>query len=322
MRVLPTATGVKGLLLLVLLLLAFFATDYSNLFFLVIAFSIVLGVSGAVAAHRNLRSVQLVGLEVPMAPAATARPLQAPLHTKSAFDVGIEALLDGRWTPLLHTALARGEHVVHGELPARPRGIATATALRVTSRFPFGFVRAIRTFALPTTIVTYPALAAGHPAHAGRSATGADLCTAGRGAEVVGLRGFRAGDSLTDVHWKATARRGAPVVKERHAEASPRPTVVLDRRLPHDAFERALVEATARVLSARDAGERLRLCSQDCDLDGSAPDAQLRWLAATQPLPDDAPPPPQPPGAELVGRTARRAAGHGNAPAKVLGSHG
>ena len=54
----PTALGVKGVLLFVALELAFFATDYSNLFFLLLAFSSALGALGAAWSWQNLRNVR------------------------------------------------------------------------------------------------------------------------------------------------------------------------------------------------------------------------------------------------------------------------
>jgi uncharacterized protein (DUF58 family) len=100
------------------------------------------------------------------------------------------------------------------------------------------------------------------------------------------------------MHWKATARRGTAVVKEREPDADQALLVVLDRRVAPAALEVALAQVCERVLSARDQGRNLRLCSQGFD-SGPAPrtESLLRWLATAAPLPGTDPAPPKLPGA-------------------------
>jgi uncharacterized protein (DUF58 family) len=190
------------------------------------------------------------------------------------------------------------------------RGIATIPSLHLCSRFPFGFFVARTEQRLTTTIVTHPAPEPADEQARGRGRNGDAAWNLGaRSPSVAGLRPFRTGDALADVHWKATARRGVPILKEREREADRAQDLVLDRRCAPEAFEAALSTATAHVLSARDRGQTLRLHSQDTllvvgnDRPGEA--AALRWLAAAAALPQSAPPPPNPPGATRL--PARRA---------------
>lgn len=53
----------------------------------------------------------------------------------------------------------------------------------------------------------------------------------GEGGEFMGLREYRAGDSLRKIHWKAWARTGQPIVKEFEETRFPRYGLVLDTSL-------------------------------------------------------------------------------------------
>lgn len=55
--------------------------------------------------------------------------------------------------------------------------------------------------------------------------------TRGTGDEFMGLREYRAGDSLRKIHWKAWARTGQPIVKEFEEVRFPRYGLVLDTSL-------------------------------------------------------------------------------------------
>ena len=64
-------------------------------------------------------------------------------------------------------------------------------------------------------------------------------------AEVRGVRAYRPGDPLRDVHWRTTARRGEPMVREYDAAPSPELLLVVEAWLPPQptAADRARVEA-------------------------------------------------------------------------------
>ncbi len=312
MRIQPTATGGKALLLLTVLAVAYFATSYSNLFFLVLAFSVVLGAYGALLAIRNLHRVAATVLDLPLAPAGASRTVRLQLHTPHpVFDLTIELLGEHGPEPLLQVPLQPRGGEATATLSARPRGLQRARGVRVSSLYPFGFVRISRRCDAALEVATHPAPLApqGRARHAGTH-DGAQALAAARGSSLASLRPFRAGDALGDVHWKATARRGTAVVKERERDVDRTVTIVLDRRSDDTTLERALGEACQLVLTARDQGRTLRLCSQDFD-SGSAPtsDALLRWLAAATALPTTAAAPPALPGAMHLPRCCAAGAG-------------
>lgn len=312
MRIRPTELGWKGLLLLASLEVAFLATAYSNLFFLLIAFCCVLGGLGAIWAWANLRPVQLLRLELAAAPAGQRRPVQVTLAAArhARHDIAVLLRAGRQRLELAHGPRVLGSQLLAGELAPRARGIEQLPVL-LRSTFPFGLFAVTRASSTAVEVVTYPDPTAG-TARVRQAARGrGELAAPGgaaRSSSIAGLRPFRTGDAPGDVHWKASARRGTAVVKEREPEAELATDLVLDRRGDEATFERALSVATAHVLHSQATDAALRLLSQDARFvlgrDRGQATAALRWLAGAQRLPDSAPPPPAAPGAIRLGGTA------------------
>lgn len=290
----PTALGVKGALLFVALELAFFATDYSNLFFLMLAFSAALGGLGAWWSWQNLRGVQVSSLQLRLAAAGSPRPVDVRLAAgaKPRFDVAVELRLADGHAEIAHAPVLHRGDALRGELAPRPRGVEQIEWVRLTSRFPFGLLRVSRRVALRAELVTYPTPSPGSGAEAdGRRRADRGRPSPGRGDSIASLRPFRDGDAVADVSWRATARRGCVVVHERERDRQACVELIVDRRAPHAALEQALSRAAALTLAAR-RDAPVRIVSQGGDWTvgaerGRAEDA-LRWLAACTPLPQDA----------------------------------
>lgn len=310
MRIRPTELGWKGLLLLLALEGAFLATAYSNLFFLLIAFCVALGALAAFWTWRNLRGLTVRRLVVPSAAAGLARPVQIDLAApRPCADVRVELLLEGGAVPVGALAMVGATTTLAGTLPGRARGLVAITGVRLSSRFPLGLFVARCDVPCDAEVVTYPAptSASARPdARAAMAGDGHQRFT--RSATAAELRPFRTGDSLGDVHWKATARRGQPVVKERDREGDAACVLVVDRRCAAAALDLALSAAAAAVLQSRTGSASLRLLSQEAAFtlgqDPAAVEPALRWLAGAAPLPADAPPPPRAAGAVRLPATA------------------
>lgn len=306
MRVRPTEVGWKGLLLLAALCLAFFATAYSNLFFLTLVFCCALGGLGLVHGISNVRGVAVTRLELPLAAAGEAREVLLDVQARARrCDITVELLTaDGAFV-VADAPVVAGPGALQAALAARPRGVSPVHAVRVSSRFPFGFFAISRTQPAAATIVTHPdpRPARNRPEHERRDA-GAARARNLHGTSVAGVRPFRTGDALADVHWRATARRGSPIVKEREPEAERTCTVVLDRRCAVEPLEAALSVAADLVLGARAADRTVRLLSQDAAFtvghDFGDEQEALRWLAAATELPPSAPAAPPVAGALLL----------------------
>jgi uncharacterized protein (DUF58 family) len=298
-RIRPTTLGTKGLLLLGALEFTFLASGYRNLFFLLIAFCCSLGGLCLVWSLANLRRLAARLHEPPFAAANAARPLRLELQCrKTHVDLAVELLVRGTWTEIAYVPMATGTMELEAKFPALPRGVHEVRGLRILTRFPFGFFRARLDLPVDATLVTYP-----NPDAADWDELGLDrhqsshLSHAGqRSPSVAGLREFRTGDALADVHWKASARRGTPIVKEREIESGTGIEVAIDRRCAPDALESALAMTTSVLLDRRHDERKLRLRSQDCVLEVGprrhGETQALRWLAAATPLPPTAPPVP------------------------------
>lgn len=317
----PTAFGAKAIGFGGLLVGAFFVSPYSNLFFLQIAFlGALLGASAFGCARNVARLTGRVHEPRPFAAGSVDAVLDGELAgtRRTTHAVRIEFVLANGTRAVLCDAVEVPPATivrVRGGLPPLPRGIHGIRAARAISTSPFGLFRAARTLVAPPALVVFPAPIdlPGLRTAAGLAAVAASLGDSPivPGDDVVaGLREWRDGDSPRSVHWRATARRGQPIVKERDGSSGECVVVVLDRRGDATRVERALGETATLALASRDRAEPIELISQDTHLrfgEGGAPiDDLLRWLAGASVLPADAPSPPTgPPRALHLPRRSR-----------------
>jgi len=182
-----------------------------------------------------------------------------------------------------HVPAARGELAFHG--------------FRVSTRFPFGLFTKSREIARDARVVVYPRLAAHHPPRRrlGEPRTHFDTTGADTpAAEVAGLRDFAPGDTPRRIHWRASMRRGALLVREQEGAAGAAAEVQLPTRqiAAGDAFELAVERAASEAEAGLRAGLRIALRTDSARF---APDVGavhrariLGFLALVQPD-EDAP---------------------------------
>lgn len=300
MQLRPTELGWKGGLLVASLFVAYFATTYSNLLFLLLSFVVAVGTVGALGALGNLRSVAIALEPPPLAPAGQPRALRLtvdlPRGRQAVGDLTLAIELDGSRHELLHAPVLATGTMVTVTLPALPRGVVDMTAVILRSSHPFGLWCAVRKLPVRIRLVTYPAPAARTAPTWIPLATPSSLHTPSSADaasdEVAGLRPYRHGDSPRSVHWRATARRGIPVVREFAPSAADPAVVHVNRNCPPADLEPQLAAAAAAVLAAERDRRPLELRSQALRLasDGSRRqhEALLGWLAAATPLPPTA----------------------------------
>ena len=151
-------------------------------------------------------------------------------------------------------------------VPFRPgrRGGIDSIQAAVSTRFPFSLFEKSVEFSVPAGILVYPrpsppaarnedlpnAAPSGRPFRAGRV-----------GAFPRGAREHLPADPVRDIHWKATARTGRWMVKEREGEAVPVVDLGVEETGPEEAFEARISETCGAVLDLeRRAGPfRLRI---------------------------------------------------------------
>jgi uncharacterized protein (DUF58 family) len=142
-------------------------------------------------------------------------------------------------------------------LRCRRRGKYLLQGFRVETGFPFGIMRARRTFHQTRAILVYPAFAAlarlmlptGRRYQPGGVALASEI---GESFEYLGNREYRDGDNVRDIDWRATARVQRPIVREWVEEYMLRVAVILDTHIPpgaqphrRDSFECAVSVAAA-----------------------------------------------------------------------------
>lgn len=167
------------------------------------------------------------------------------------------------------------------------RGVYGLNALTIATSFPFGLFRKERDVEIPDELVVWPRTdrpvrelptAGGRPQPGSRIPLGA----AGARGEYRGLRDFRTGDDPRDVHWKSTARRGSPVVREYEREASRAVWFCLDLRDGGSEDAELRVEiAAALIQRATQRGQPFGLATSDVQVPlGSGPGQLERAMDA------------------------------------------
>ena len=151
--------------------------------------------------------------------------------------------------------LQRGQRAqVRIGLRCTKRGAYTLHGFRVETGFPFGILRARRTFLEERQLLVYPkfsplarlTLPTGRRYQPGGVALASEI---GESFEYLGNREYRDGDNPRDIDWRATARMQRPIVREWVEEYMLRVAVILDTHIPADLARRAMQER-------RDAFER------------------------------------------------------------------
>jgi uncharacterized protein (DUF58 family) len=249
----------------------------NNLLYLLLGMMLSLIVASGVLSEMSLR-----GLEVSRHPPGRAwakRPFLmgvALRNTKRrlpSFSIEVEDLVDGK--PLdkkcyfLKLPAGRFQHTSYRHTVAR-RGAYAFTALRISTKFPFALFRKSRTIELRSELIVYPAISpVGRPPQPANPSQGdGPKGRAGRRGEFHGLHEFRDGDDPRDIHWRSSARRGRPLVREYEDEAARVVALYLDNGLAGggtcsdeaalEGFERAVSVAASLAAEYLERGYALR----------------------------------------------------------------
>lgn len=189
---------------------------------------------------------------------AAHRALSRLMRAKPAPAPGPERI--GRPAAFLVHLAPGGAAVVDASTTAHRRGPVVLTAVRVETSFPFGLIRKSLLFPQAARAVITPAVASALPAElasaSSRGFGGSVTRRSGQGDDFFSLREYIQGDSPRDIAWRASARRGALLVRQTSAPAPQRLWIVPHLRLrpgsDHD-DERAisLAAGIARWADAR-----------------------------------------------------------------------
>lgn len=135
------------------------------------------------------------------------------------------------------------------------RGVYPNAEVSLSSSAPYGLVRATRMLQLPGELVVLPRVYDAAPP----ASAGLDFISGGRfrgarrvnhGTHFAGVRPWQAGDSIKQVHWKSTARRGDLMVKTYDEELGGRLSILLDCAPGDDAAVDNAARAAASIGTA------------------------------------------------------------------------
>ena len=220
-----------------------------------------------------------------------------------SFSIEVEDLVGGR--PIekrcyfLKLPAGRTQETAYRNTPAR-RGRYRLSGFRLATKFPFGLLQRARMLSDPAELMVFPALVPppaallrGLPARPGS----AQDRGRSRVGEFAGLHAFRHGDDPRDIHWRTSARRGMPLVREHEDDEAREATVLLDNdpALVHDTatFERAVSEAAGICVELVQRGFSVALATRGglvpADVGPAQTERLLRALAVLEPV---AGPPP------------------------------
>lgn len=171
---------------------------------------------------------------------------------------------DGNSKADFHLQKDQSTEVAMQIVPLR-RGVIRFDDLRILLPDPFGlFQRSKRVKAVGATLTVlpkrYPLPAIELPGGAAYKVSGeANTNAIGNSGEFVGLRDYRPGDPLRQIHWKSWARTGRPIVKELEDTHYPRYGLLVDTlsvaRTDHR-FEE-VISVAASFAASIDTGESL-----------------------------------------------------------------
>lgn len=278
-----------------------------NLLFMVFGMMISLIIASGLLSELCLRSLTVVRrppLSVHAgAPFLMGIAVRNDKRRAATFSLEVEDLLDGkpvdRRCYYLKLPAGRLQETAYKHTLPR-RGVWRFTGFRLSTRFPFGFIRKSRDVEAPLELVVFPALVPVPEAlvQAGLAELGRrQKPSRSRSGDFHGLREFRPDDDPRDIHWRTSARRGRPFVRESEEETGMSVLVTFDNHATADgadgeAFEASVSMAASIVVALLRRGLHVGLRTTDVAIPPApgASQAQhlLRALALVAPRPGQA----------------------------------
>jgi uncharacterized protein (DUF58 family) len=130
-----------------------------------------------------------------------------------------------------HTTAPRGHSTVDWTCTGAARGDHVLAEVHLETPSPMGFWMVRHRYPAGCRLRVYPSLRDRATAELFHRTSAAGIRTRrqiGKGREFENLRQYAFGDSIEDVHWKATAKRGYPVVKQYRVEHAQEIYAVID----------------------------------------------------------------------------------------------
>ncbi len=299
----PTAFGLKAIAFYALVAVAYFASPYTNLFFLLVSFLTVVFLLNLLWTLTNLRGVTGHVDDVAAMPADTVTECEVELDggAMKRLYIHVELAIGRKDHVLCRAILLDGQVKLTGRMPRLPRGIHEVRACRIASAYPLGLALVTRKIDGPKYLTVYPTPSSEQLLEQGSVIRGDDdpsqaLAPSGGDAETAALREYRVGDPIRHVHWKASARNPRSlIVREFEPRGDAAIEVEFDARCDDEDFERSLQAISRLALTAQELDQPLVLYTQGLQESfgsGGRPLLELwKWLAiASRDESDKAPP--------------------------------
>ncbi len=169
-----------------------------------------------------------------------------------------------------------GETDLEARFAIAVRGRYQMETMRITTRFPFGLFEKSRRIDSLAQLTVLPAGIEATDWIATVRGRFGEVATnhRGLGEEFFGLRDYRTGEDRRRIHWKATARRGAAVVRETEALTQREVEIVFcdwsDRPLSPAVFERGVSKTVGLIAALTEMGWRVGFRSRELVIEPSA----------------------------------------------------
>ena len=277
--ILPTRRGmifIFGLLVMLVTSMNYaLGLGYGLCFLLTGLFSAAL-----LATYRNVQSITLTAIDARQCSVGESLEYELELHNPNRLDMHVISISDrdGNSSDLPYLASQQSQHTVIRKA-ATKRGWQTLGRLRVRSEYPLGLWFAWGYWHVPSRALVLPASEQAAPEvpdtqaehndegsaenHSGQSASG----------EIHAIRPYRSGDSLSSIHWKASARGMGLHTREFETNLSPQSVEL------HWNDTASLSDTEQRV-------SRLAAWCRQCDSESQPFSLQLPGLAALSNIDD------------------------------------
>ncbi len=289
----PTGAGVRYILLLLVMGFAAYNTR-NNLLYLMFSVGLAAMVVSLGAAWLSLRKVSIERGEASDTYAETRCRERLRVRNSSTWldNYGLEfEELDGPEPP----APSRLSYVGSGhsgsfvlEKTYLRRGIYRGESLRVSTRFPFGLIQAVRPLSLERHITVFPKVMRVDISFLFRGLSGQvpERQHAGDSEELLRIRDYMKGDDYHHIHWKATAKLGKVMVREFASHEQRRFSVIFDNtavevgdsREARESFEHAVSAAASLVTHLSSHASSFRFISCDEVFPHGASEEHLRGI--------------------------------------------
>ncbi|GAB4363464.1 MAG: DUF58 domain-containing protein [Deltaproteobacteria bacterium] len=265
----------KGFLALTLGVGAAAINTGNNLLYLAFSMNLSLIILSGLLSEGSIRGVRVEAR--PAAEAFAGRPslllltVSAPASRRiPAFSLTVTPGAPAAGDPLRLPDIPRGGSVER-IVPWLPsvRGPAPPVPCTLATRFPFGlFEKSRRVRAEAPSLLVYPEPLppAGDPFRLPARHPEEGTVPVGRpGPFVGGARDLMPADPVREIHWKASAKTGRWMVKERESESDRAVEIRIPTDVPPDRFERLLSEGCGLVLALERENRPYRLRIGDRD---------------------------------------------------------